>query len=196
MMANVVRVGLPYRAPHPACRRCSIAASSDAENAQPTDDATDAASDAETDHNDTESEELDRLQRVMLYFHGGGYYFGSLATHRYQIVRYARKFGGKCFAPIYRKAPQYPWPCALQDAVASYLYLIDPPKGAKHRPVDPKKIVVAGDSAGGGLSLALLTVIRDMGLPAPAVRCSSPWCDLTHSFPSILQNTATDIIHR
>ncbi|KAJ1028549.1 hypothetical protein NDA16_001715 [Ustilago loliicola] len=147
------------------------------------------------DERATEQEELDRLQRVMLYFHGGGYYFGSLATHRYQIVRYARKFGGKCFAPIYRKAPQYPWPCALQDAVASYCFLIDPPKGAKHKPVDPKKIVVAGDSAGGGLTLALLTVIRDMGLPAPAgAVLISPWCDLTHSFPSILQNTAMDII--
>ncbi|PWZ00471.1 alpha/beta-hydrolase [Testicularia cyperi] len=142
-----------------------------------------------------EREELDRLQRVMLYFHGGGYYFGSLATHRYQIVRYARKFGGKCFAPVYRKAPQYPWPCALQDAVASYLYLIDPPADAKHSAIDPSKIVIAGDSAGGGLTLALLTVIRDMNLPAPAgAVLISPWCDLTHSFPSILENTETDII--
>lgn len=176
------------------------AVDTDDEVPQPTFDSTDLG--AETgpeeevdDERAAEQEELDRLQRVMLYFHGGGYYFGSLATHRYQIVRYARKFGGKCFAPIYRKAPQYPWPCALQDAVASYLYLIDPPEGAKHKPVDPKKIVVAGDSAGGGLTLALLTVIRDMGLPAPAgAVLISPWCDLTHSFPSILQNTATDII--
>ncbi|SPO23300.1 uncharacterized protein UTRI_01978 [Ustilago trichophora] len=161
------------------------------------DAAAELASDNGLDGDDqaAETEELDRLQRVMLYFHGGGYYFGSLATHRYQIVRYARKFGGKCFAPIYRKAPQYPWPCALQDAVASYLYLIDPPKGAKHTAVDPKKLVIAGDSAGGGLTLALLTVIRDMGLPAPAgAVLISPWCDMTHSFPSILQNTATDII--
>ncbi|GAC96163.1 candidate lipase/esterase [Pseudozyma hubeiensis SY62] len=171
-------------------------APSEAEVPQPTfDPATDMASDNGTEDHPAETEELDRLQRVMLYFHGGGYYFGSLATHRYQIVRYARKFGGKCFAPIYRKAPQYPWPCALQDAVASYLYLLYPPKGAKHRPVDPKKLVIAGDSAGGGLTLALLTVIRDMGLPAPAgAVLISPWCDLTHSFPSILQNTATDII--
>lgn len=162
---------------------------------QPDMDAADVASEENVEFTAAETEELDRLQRVMLYFHGGGYYFGSLATHRYQIVRYARKFGGKCFAPIYRKAPQYPWPCALQDAVASYLYLIDPPPGAKHSPVDPKKLVVAGDSAGGGLTLALLTVIRDMGLPAPAgAVLISPWCDLTHSFPSILQNTATDII--
>ncbi|KAJ9478136.1 putative lipase/esterase [Pseudozyma hubeiensis] len=171
-------------------------APSEAEVPQPTlDPATDMASDNDTEDHPAETEELDRLQRVMLYFHGGGYYFGSLATHRYQIVRYARKFGGKCFAPIYRKAPQYPWPCALQDAVASYLYLLYPPKGAKHKPVDPKKLVIAGDSAGGGLTLALLTVIRDMGLPAPAgAVLISPWCDLTHSFPSILQNTATDII--
>ncbi|SPC67080.1 uncharacterized protein UHOD_02664 [Ustilago sp. UG-2017b] len=165
---------------------------------QPNIDAADLSPETDAEDDDeraAEQEELDRLQRVMLYFHGGGYYFGSLATHRYQIVRYARKFGGKCFAPIYRKAPQYPWPCALQDAVASYLFLIDPPKGAKHKAVDPKKIVVAGDSAGGGLTLALLTVIRDMGLPAPAgAVLISPWCDLTHSFSSILQNTATDII--
>lgn len=167
-------------------------ASSESEIQQPS---SDSATDDDNANQPAETEELDRLQRVMLYFHGGGYYFGSLATHRYQIVRYARKFGGKCFAPIYRKAPQYPWPCALQDAVASYLYLLYPPKGAKHKPVDPKKLVVAGDSAGGGLTLALLTVIRDMGLPAPAgAVLISPWCDLTHSFPSILQNTATDII--
>ncbi|CDS01955.1 uncharacterized protein SPSC_03047 [Sporisorium scitamineum] len=171
-------------------------ASSEAEVPQPTfDPATDIESDNGIQDHASESEELDRLQRVMLYFHGGGYYFGSLATHRYQIVRYARKFGGKCFAPVYRKAPQYPWPCALQDAVASYLYLLYPPKGAKHKPVDPKKLVIAGDSAGGGLTLALLTVIRDMRLPAPAgAVLISPWCDLTHSFPSILRNTATDII--
>ena len=162
---------------------------------QPLFDSADVVSDNDAQDHSSEREELDRLHRVMLYFHGGGYYFGSLATHRYQIVRYARKFGGKCFAPIYRKAPQYPWPCALQDAVASYLYLLYPPKGAKHKAVDPKKLVVAGDSAGGGLTLALLTVIRDMGLPAPAgAVLVSPWCDLTHSFPSILQNTATDII--
>ncbi|EST07742.1 Alpha/beta hydrolase fold-3 [Kalmanozyma brasiliensis GHG001] len=163
---------------------------------QPQYDAAAEAHDEDGTHDHAaETEELDRLQRVMLYFHGGGYYFGSLATHRYQIVRYARKFGGKCFAPVYRKAPQYPWPCALQDAVASYLYLLYPPKGANHKPVDPKKLVIAGDSAGGGLTLALLTVIRDMGLPAPAgAVLISPWCDMTHSFPSILQNTDTDII--
>ncbi|KAN0066065.1 hypothetical protein ACQY0O_000158 [Thecaphora frezii] len=141
------------------------------------------------------SEELDRLQRVMLYIHGGGYYFGSMSTHRYQVARFARKFGGRCFAPIYRKAPQYPWPCALQDCLAAYLFLIHPPPGAAHKAIDPKKLVIAGDSAGGGLSLALMTVLRDLDLPMPAgAVLISPWCDMTHSFPSILQNTETDII--
>lgn len=56
----------------------------------------------------------------------------------------------------------------VADALASYLYLIRPPPGAKHKPVDPAKLTLAGDSAGGGLCLALLCLIRDAGLPAPA----------------------------
>ena len=111
----------------------------------------------------------------------------------------------------YRLAPQYPFPCALQDLLAACelsptllckarriepcrqdLFLIKPPEGAAHCPVRPERIVVAGDSAGGGLSLALLQVIRDSGLPAPAGGVLiSPWCDFTHSFPSIFTNTDT-----
>lgn len=64
-------------------------------------------------------------------------------------------------------APQYPFPCAIQDVLASYMYLIDPPEGAAHRPVDPKNIIVAADSAGGGLSLVLLQILRDLDLPLP-----------------------------
>lgn len=140
-------------------------------------------------------EELDRLKRVMYYIHGGGYYFGSLSTHRLMITRFARKFGGRAFAVNYRKAPQYPWPCAVQDVLAGYLYLIRPPPEARHKAIDPSQIVVAGDSAGGGLCLALLGILRDLDLPMPSGGVLlSPWCDMTHSFPSILQNTATDII--
>lgn len=102
---------------------------------------------------------------------------------------------GRVFAVNYRKAPQYPFPCAIQDCLAAYLFLIQPPEGAKHQAISPSSIVIAGDSAGGGLALAVLQVIRDAGLPAPAGGVLiSPWCDLTHSFPSILQNTATDIL--
>lgn len=74
--------------------------------------------------------------------------------------------------------------------VTTDLFLIRPPPGASHAPVKPHNIVVCGDSAGGGLSLALLQVLRDSGLPLPAGGILvSPWCDLTHSFPSIHTNT-------
>lgn len=74
----------------------------------------------------------------------------------------------------------------------SDLYLIRPPPGALHTPVSPSNIVFGGDSAGGGLCIALLQVLRDSGLPLPAgAVLISPWCDLTHSFPSIHLNTAT-----
>ena len=75
------------------------------------------------------------------------------------------------------------------------LFLIQPPEGAAHLPVKPSNIVIGGDSAGGGLTLALLQVIRDAGLPQPAgAVLVSPWCDLHHSFPSIFLNTDTVFI--
>ena len=141
------------------------------------------------------TEESERLSRIVLYIHGGAYYFGSVNTHKYMIHRLTTKFGGFALAVNYRKAPQFPFPCAIQDCLAAYLYLIDPPSGAPHPAIDPSRIVVAGDSAGGGLALALLQLIRDLDLPRPAGGLLlSPWSDLTHSFPSILQNTKTDYI--
>ncbi|KAF8879684.1 hypothetical protein CPB85DRAFT_1341605 [Mucidula mucida] len=123
--------------------------------------------------------------RCILYFHGGGYFMGSVDQERYSIQRHARKINGRVFAINYRLAPQYPFPCALQDALASYLYLINPPPEAEHRPVKPSQIIVA----------ALLQVIRDLGLPAPAGGVLiSPWSDLTHSFPSVHLSTDTDVV--
>lgn len=143
---------------------------------------------------DPYEDDLDKMP-CMLYIHGGAYYFGSVNTHRYTVWRYARKMGGRAFAVNYRLAPQYPFPCALADCLAAYIFLIRPPENAKHRMIDPSKIVIAGDSAGGGLSLALLTLIRDLGLPMPAgAVLISPWVDLTHSFPSIMENADKDII--
>ncbi|KAG9001387.1 hypothetical protein FRB94_004799 [Tulasnella sp. JGI-2019a] len=131
----------------------------------------------------------------MLYIHGGGGYFGSIDQERYMLHRHARKMSGRVFAINYRLAPQYPFPCALQDCLAAYLYLIRPPPGALHTPVDPALIIIAGDSHGGNLSLALLQVIRDASLPQPAGGVLiSPWCDLTHSFPSCYTNMASDVI--
>lgn len=132
----------------------------------------------------------------------------------WSVITSAR-FEGCSFSSLtavnYRLAPQYPFPCALQDCLAGCascklflgrfahnfpdLFLIQPPPDAMHTAIPPSMIVVGGDSAGGGLALALLQVIRDAGLPAPAGGVLiSPWCDLTHSFPSIHENTATDVL--
>ncbi|GIK05532.1 hypothetical protein Aspvir_009645 [Aspergillus viridinutans] len=134
-------------------------------------------------------------KRIMLYLHGGAYFFGSVETHRYQLQRHARKLKGRVFArelrPVteaeYRLAPQFPFPCALQDCLAAYLFLLN-----EH---DPTEIIFAGDSAGGGMVLSMLVTIRDQGLPLPAgAILISPWVDLTHSFPSVLSDCPGDYI--
>lgn len=145
---------------------------------------------------DTEEyvKEMDE-QRCILFVHGGGYFSCSTNTHRYALWRIARKTNSRVFSVDYRLAPQYPFPCGLVDALSAYVYLTDPPPDAKHGAVDPKRLTIAGDSAGGGICLALLCLLRDAGRPLPAgAILVSPWCDLTHSFPSILTNTGTDII--
>jgi acetyl esterase/lipase len=85
---------------------------------------------------------------VILYFHGGAYIVASPDTHRIMTLRLAEGCGGRVFSLRYRLAPQNPFPAALIDAILAYKYLIDPPEGALHQPVDPAKIVIAGDSAG------------------------------------------------
>ncbi|KAJ5907367.1 Alpha/beta hydrolase fold-3 [Penicillium taxi] len=125
--------------------------------------------------------------RIMLYVHGGAYFFGSVDTHRYMLQRHARKLRGRVFAPNYRLAPQYPFPCGLQDCLAAYLWLL--------KTYDPKEIIIAGDSAGGGMALSLLVIMRDQGIPLPAgAILISPWVDLTHSFPSIVADNPGDYI--
>ncbi|KAK3303494.1 Alpha/Beta hydrolase protein [Chaetomium strumarium] len=125
--------------------------------------------------------------RVMLYVHGGGYYFGSVDEHRYQIQRHARKLKARALAPKYRLAPQFPFPCGLQDCLATYLYLIAHQK--------PSTIILAGDSAGGGMILSMMVVLRDRGIPLPAgAVLISPWVDLTHSFPSVAGESPLDYI--
>ncbi|KAI0321985.1 hypothetical protein OF83DRAFT_1168008 [Amylostereum chailletii] len=155
---------------------------------------TEKASKKASSDEDTISQ-MDKLESVMLYVHGGGFFWGSINTHRYQIIRYARKIKGRAFAVNYRKAPQYPWPCPLHDVLAAYFYLIDPPAGSSHKAIHPSKIVFAGDSAGAALCVTALTVLRDMGIPQPAgAILISPWVDLTHSFQSVMDNMATDIM--
>lgn len=126
-------------------------------------------------------------KRVMLYVHGGAYFFGSVDEHRYQMQRHARKLRARVFAPRYRLSPQFPFPCGLLDCLSAYLYLL--------KVHEPTEIVLAGDSAGGGMVLSMLCILRDQGLPMPAgAILISPWVDLTHSFPSVAGSGDRDYI--
>ncbi|MGB9183188.1 MAG: alpha/beta hydrolase [Solirubrobacteraceae bacterium] len=110
---------------------------------------------------------------LLVYFHGGGYVVGSPRTHRSLVGRMAGAFGGPALSVAYRLAPEHPYPAALDDARAVWRALID------ERGLDPARIVVAGDSAGGGLALALALGLRDAGEPLPAaLGLISPWLDL------------------
>jgi acetyl esterase/lipase len=127
---------------------------------------------------------------VILYLHGGGYGLGSLETHRDLIARICRASRSSALALEYRLAPEHPFPAQLDDALAAYRWLLQ-------QGTDPRKIVVAGDSAGGGLTLALLVKLRDSGdlLPAAAV-CLSPWVDLEGLGESVDKNDRYDYISR
>lgn len=128
-----------------------------------------------------------KCRRVMLYVHGGAYFFGSVDEHRYQMQRHARKLRARVFAPRYRLAPQFPFPCGLHDCLAAYLYLLTVQ--------EPTDIILAGDSAGGGMIISLLVTLRDQRLPLPAgAVLISPWVDLTHSFPSVASDNSFDYI--
>jgi acetyl esterase/lipase len=126
--------------------------------------------------------------RVILYLHGGGYVIGSIKTHRAMISRIARAADARALAIDYRLAPEHPFPAAVEDAIAAYRWLIA--QGCK-----PGKIVIAGDSAGGGLTLALLLAIRDAGLPMPAGAVPiSPWTDLEGTGESVHTRAAKDVM--
>ena len=111
-------------------------------------------------------------ERVIFYLHGGGYAIGSVKTHRELISRISRAAGARALAIDYRLAPEHPFPAAVEDATTAYRWLLE-------NGVEPTRIVIAGDSAGGGLTVATLVVLRDAGDPLPAAGvCLSPWVDL------------------
>ncbi len=114
-------------------------------------------------------------EQALLYLHGGGYVIGSASTHRGLTGHLAKASGCEVFTPDYRLAPEHPFPAALDDAEAAWMALIE-------RGFRPEQMAVAGDSAGGGLSVALAMRLRDKGLPLPSsITVFSPWVDLTHS---------------
>jgi monoterpene epsilon-lactone hydrolase len=119
-------------------------------------------------------------ERVMLYFHGGGYAIGSIESHRNLVAGIAIAGGFAGLNLGYRLAPEDPHPAAVDDAIAAYRYLLD-------SGIAPERIAFAGDSAGGGLTAAALLATRDRGLPMPgAGALLSPWLDLTQSGDSML----------
>ncbi|MGK2928983.1 MAG: alpha/beta hydrolase [Acidimicrobiales bacterium] len=124
--------------------------------------------------------------RHVLYLHGGYYIGGRTETYATLAGRFASGLGADVLLADYRLAPEHPYPAAVDDALAAYQGLLD--AGA-----DPASTAVAGDSAGGGLSLALLLRIRSEGMPMPAaVVLFSPWTDLTCTAPSIERNDEND----
>lgn len=130
-------------------------------------------------------------RRVLLFLHGGGYSSGSLKSHRTMVTGAGRAAGIRTLAVAYRLAPEHPFPAALEDAQAAYGFLL----GEGYA---PERIAVGGDSAGGGLTLALFQTLRDAGSALPACGwLASPWVDLEMTGASIDAKDAVDpLIHR
>lgn len=125
-------------------------------------------------------------RRVILYLHGGGYCIGSIETHAAMMARIALAAQARLLAIDYRLAPEHPHPAAVQDAVAAYEWLL----AEGH---DPTDIGIAGDSAGGGLTIAAMVALRDRGISLPAAGvCISPWVDLEGLGDSMSTRAAED----
>jgi monoterpene epsilon-lactone hydrolase len=123
---------------------------------------------------------------VILYLHGGGYCIGSLGTHRALAARLSAAAGCAVATLDYRLAPEHPFPAAVDDACAAYREIL---AGG----TAPARVAIAGDSAGGGLTVATLLALRDNGSPLPAAAaCLSPWVDLTQSAASYKSRSELD----
>jgi acetyl esterase/lipase len=125
-------------------------------------------------------------ERVLLDLHGGGYVVGSLNTHRGQVAGYSIASGARALSVGYRLAPEHPHPAAVEDAAAAYRWLLG-------QGIEAGRIAVAGDSAGGGLTAAVLVALRDAGDPLPACGVMiSPWVDMEGSGESVISKAGSD----
>lgn len=130
-------------------------------------------------------------------------------THRVPVAHLSKLTGAPVLSVRYRLAPQDPFPAAIVDALVAYLSLIAPPPGSVHDPVPANKIVLSGDSAGGNLCLALTQTLLSLRRVFPTIRfhgravpielpagiaAVSPWCDVTRSMPSVVQNAKFDYL--
>ncbi len=127
-------------------------------------------------------------QKVLLYFHGGAYILGSADHVRGMLGHLCLGAGCRALSVDYRLAPEHAFPAAVEDAVAAYRWLLD-------HDIQPGDIVVGGDSAGGGLTLALLVSLADEGLPQPAGAIPiSPWADITCTADTWTTKADTDML--
>ncbi|MGE0226215.1 MAG: alpha/beta hydrolase [Acetobacteraceae bacterium] len=127
-------------------------------------------------------------ERVLLFFHGGGFSAGSIVSHRGLVTETGRSAQARTLAIDYRRTPEHPFPAALEDAMRAYRFLLS-------QGVRPQRIAVGGDSAGGGLTLALMVSLREQGLPLPACGwCMSPWVDMEAQGESYATREADDPI--
>ena len=129
--------------------------------------------------------------RALLFFHGGGYCSGSIRSHRSWVTEAGRAASVRTLAVEYRLAPEHPFPAALDDALAAWRFL-------RGQNIAAHRIVVGGDSAGGGLTIALINRLRADGEQLPG--CAwllSPWTDLTLSGATLASKDAVDpLIHK
>jgi acetyl esterase/lipase len=131
-----------------------------------------------------------RKDKVILHLHGGGYVLGSIEGHQMLGILMAQTLKMKVLLLEYRLAPENPFPAAVDDALKVYRWLLA-------QGYQAKDIVVSGDSAGGGLSLAMVLSLRDAGEPLPAaVVCLSPWVDLTFKGKSYITKEQVEPILR
>ena len=132
-------------------------------------------------------DELD-TDRTLFYIHGGGYVHGGVNGYKGLIGNYAKCLKAKVYAPDYRQAPEYPFPCPINDTFTAYLSLIN--KG-----IDPKKLMISGDSAGGAMLITIMRKAKIENIPLPVAGVAiSPWADLTHSGNSAITRDGLDPI--
>ena len=124
--------------------------------------------------------------RTLLYFHGGGYVIGSPTSHQGMVSEIASAMGAVAYSMDYRMAPEAVFPAAVDDGLASYKALLA-------LGVDPAHIIISGDSAGGGLTMATAISIRDAGLDLPAgLAPISPWVNLANDGPTYRVKAGSD----
>ncbi|MCI9870434.1 alpha/beta hydrolase [Arthrobacter humicola] len=124
--------------------------------------------------------------RALFYIHGGAYIVGSPAGYHGLAGNFAVRLNARVFLPHYRLAPEHPFPTPINDTVDAYRWLLEQGQ-------DPKRLMVAGDSAGGAMTVTVMIKARNLGLPLPAAGVAlSPWANLEHTGASMTNREGLD----